>query len=157
MCVCLCLCVCVFARANTCVRVCVCGLLTGSSMSSSFVFSLTFSFTGPFSFPVFINSYAGYCGDVFRSPARTIAFVPLCWETWSMYWKARPACRNTVRPIQYPELYPGSLPKKVQRKRHNARHVASTRCAALSPRGRGGGGTYPGWGEPTLARGYPEG
>ena len=81
---------------STCVCVCVFNLPTGLSMSSSFVFSLTFCFTAPFSFPVFINSYAGCCGGVFRSPDRTIAFVSLCWETWSMYWKANPACQNRV-------------------------------------------------------------
>ena len=40
-----------------------------------------------------------------------------------------------------------------ERKRHTARRVASTCCATLSP-----GGTYPGWGVPTLDGGtYPGG
>ena len=47
------------------------------------------------------------------------------------------------------------LNKKVllrERKRHTARHVASTHYAV--PVGGGGGGTYPRWGVPTLGGTY---
>ena len=71
-----------------------------------------------------------------------------------------------------------NINKKVlqpERKRHTARRIASTRCAALSPRGylpwlgvstlAGGGGTYcvmngatyPGQGAPTKGRNPPVG